>query len=126
MEELWNRGGLVEVLNSNDAQYIHFAHTLLSDRGIFVRVENENTNVIPGLSVGVSLMVKEEDLEKALSALEEAGIIPSQTDSPEELGEKMEAERKKEGRKIWRLLLILLVLLVFFALWVIFLNNNSL
>lgn len=126
MEELRNRGGLVEVLNSNDANYIHVAHSLLTDRGFFVRVENENTNVIPGLSVGVSLMVKEEELEEALKALEEAGILPSQTDSPEELEAKMKDEREKNGMKIWRVLIILLVVLGLFALWTTFISKNPL
>ena len=126
MEKLWNRGGLVEVLNSSDANYIHVAHSLLSDRGFFVRVENENTNIIPGLSVGVSLMVREEEVEEALKVLEDAGVIPSQNDSPEALEEQMEAERKGDRRKLWRVLIFLVIALGLFALWAVYLNNNPL
>ncbi len=122
MEKFWNRGGLVEILNSNDANYIHVAHSLLSDKGFFVRVENENTNVIPGLSLGVSLMVREEELNEALKTLEEAGIIPSQSDSPEVIEKKLDDERKTDRRKIWRLLFILLLALGLLALWSIVLN----
>ena len=38
MEELKNRGGLVEVLNSYDESYVNLAYTLLQDRGFFVCV----------------------------------------------------------------------------------------
>lgn len=112
----------MEILNSNDANYIHVAHSLLSDKGFFVRVENENTNVIPGLSLGVSLMVREEELNEALKTLEEAGIIPSQSDSPEVIEKKLDDERKTDRRKIWRLLFILLLALGLLALWSIVLN----
>lgn len=124
MGELWNRGGLVEILNSNDANYIHLAHSLLSDKGFFVRVENENTNIIPGLSVGVSLMVKEEDAAEALKTLEEADVIPRQSDSPEALEEKMKTERKGNRYKVWYLLVVLLVALGALFLWTTYLSKN--
>lgn len=119
-----NRGGLVEVLNSYDANYVHLAYTLLSDKGFFVRVENENTNAIPGLSVGVSLMVREEDAEVAIKALEEAKIIPPQEVEAERLASQMAHEQGRRWRKLWVILLILVVVLAILALYTYYLNRQ--
>lgn len=124
MEKLRNRGGLVEVLNSHDANYVHLAHSLLSDKGFFVRVENENTNLIPGLSVGVSLMVREEDADAAIKALEEAEIIPPQEAEANELASLAEKEQGKQWHKLWIILLILVVVLAILALYTYYLNQQ--
>lgn len=124
MEEMRNRGGLVEVLNSCDANYVHLAYTLLSDKGFFVRVENENTNAIPGLSVGVSLMVREEDAEVAIKALEEAKIIPLQEVEAERLASQMAHEQGRRWHKLWVILLILVVVLAILALYTYYLNRQ--
>lgn len=123
MEELWNRGGLVEVLNSTDANYISIASTLLSDHGFFVRVENEHTYT--NLVTGISLMVREEQGSEAIRVLVEAGIIPGQSASPEEINSQMQEEVKSSGNKIWRLIFILLVILSAFAIWTILINKSA-
>lgn len=115
MEEMKNRGGLVEVLNSYDESYVNLAYTLLQDRGFFVRVENALTNAIPGMSVGVSLMVREEDAAEAIKALVEADILPSQEGSLEDI-------TQRDSKKLWRKLLLLLVALIaaltLMAIWI--------
>ena len=115
MEELKNRGGLVEVLNSYDESYVNLAYTLLQDRGFFVRVENALTNAIPGMSVGVSLMVREEDAAEAIKALLEADILPSQEESLEEITQR---DSKKRWRKLMLLLLALIAALALMAIWI--------
>lgn len=115
MEEIKNRGGLVEVLNSYDESYVNLAYTLLQDRGFFVRVENALTNAIPGMSVGVSLMVKEEDATEAIKALVEADILPSQDESLEEITQR---DSKKRWCKLLLLLLTLIVALALMAIWI--------
>lgn len=115
MEELKNRGGLVEVLNSYDESYINLAYTLLQDRGFFVRVENALTNAIPGMSVGVSLMVREEDAAEAIKALVEADILPSQEGSLEDITQR---DSKKRWRKLLLLLVALIAALALMAIWI--------
>lgn len=115
MEEMKNRGGLIEVLNSYDESYVNLAYTLLQDRGFFVRVENALTNAIPGMSVGVSLMVKEEDATEAIKALVEADILPSQDESLEEITQR---DSKKRWRKLTLLLLALIAALALMAIWI--------
>ena len=107
MEELKNRGGLVEVLNSYDESYVNLAYTLLQDRGFFVRVENALTNAIPGMSVGVSLMVREEDAAEAIKALVEADI--------EDITQR---DSKKRWRKLLLLLVALIAALALMAIWI--------
>ncbi|BDE82092.1 DUF2007 domain-containing protein [Porphyromonas somerae] len=115
MEELKNRGGLVEVLNSYDESYVNLAYTLLQDRGFFVRVENALTNAIPGMSVGVSLMVREEDAAEAIKALVEADILPSQEGSLEDITQR---DSKKRWRKLLLLLVALIAALALMAIWI--------
>ena len=115
MEELKNRGGLVEVLNSYDESYVNLAYTLLQDRGFFVRVENALTNAIPGMSVGVSLMVGEEDAAEAIKALVEADILPSQEGSLEDTTQR---DSKKRWRKLLLLLVALIAALALMAIWI--------
>ncbi|MDY5815372.1 DUF2007 domain-containing protein [Porphyromonas somerae] len=115
MEELKNRGGLVEVLNSYDESYVNLAYTLLQDRGFFVRVENALTNAIPGMSVGVSLMVREEDAAEAIKALVEADILPSQEESLEDITQR---DSKKRWRKLLLLLVALVAALALMAIWI--------
>ncbi len=115
MEEMKNRGGLIEVLNSYDESYVNLAYTLLQDRGFFVRVENALTNAIPGMSVGVSLMVREEDASEAIKALVEADILPSQDESLEEITQR---DSKKRWRKLTLLLLALIAALALMAIWI--------
>nr|WP_311479004.1 DUF2007 domain-containing protein [uncultured Porphyromonas sp.] len=115
MEELKNRGGLVEVLNSYDESYVNLAYTLLQDRGFFVRVENALTNAIPGMSVGVSLMVREEDAAEAIKALVEADILPSQEGSLEDITQR---DSKKRWRKLLLLLVALIAALTLMAIWI--------
>lgn len=115
MEELKNRGGLVEVLNSYDESYVNLAYTLLQDRGFFVRVENALTNAIPGMSVGVSLMVREDDAAEAIKALVEADILPSQEGSLEDITQR---DSKKRWRKLLLLLVALIVALALMAIWI--------
>lgn len=115
MEELKNRGGLVEVLNSYDESYVNLAYTLLQDRGFFVRVENALTNAIPGMSVGVSLMVREEDAAEAIKALVEADILPSQEGSLEDITQR---DNKKRWRKLLLLLVALIAALALMAIWI--------
>lgn len=115
MEELKNRGGLVEVLNSYDESYVNLAYTLLQDRGFFVRVENALTNAIPGMSVGVSLMVREEDAAEAIKALVEADILPSQEGSLEDITQR---DSKKRWRKLLLLLVALIAALTLKAIWI--------
>lgn len=115
MEELKNRGGLVEVLNSYDESYVNLAFTLLQDRGFFVRVENALTNAIPGMSVGVSLMVREEDAAEAIKALVEADILPSQEGSLEDITQR---DSKKRWRKLLLLLVALIAALALMAIWI--------
>ena len=115
MEELKNRGGLVEVLNSYDESYVNLAYTLLQDRGFFVRVENALTNAIPGMSVGVSLMVREEDAAEAIKALVEADILPSQEGSLEDTTQR---DSKKRWRKLLLLLVALIAALALMAIWI--------
>lgn len=115
MEEMKNRGGLVEVLNSYDESYVNLAYTLLQDRGFFVRVENALTNAIPGMSVGVSLMVREEDASEAIKALIEADILPSQEESLEEITQR---DSKKRWSKLLFLLLALIAALALMAIWI--------
>lgn len=122
-QNLWERAGLVEVLNSQDANYIHIASSLLAKYGIFVRVENELTNLITGMSIGVSLMVKKEDAEKAIKILEENSIIPNQSEAPDKLLRSMNQTQKKESHKIFMLTFYLLLVLAGFALWITFVNN---
>lgn len=115
MEEMKNRGGLVEVLNSYDESYVNLAYTLLQDRGFFVRVENALTNAIPGMSVGVSLMVREEDAAEAIKALVAADILPSQEGSLEEITQR---DSKKRWRKLLLLLVALIAALALMAIWI--------
>lgn len=115
MEELKNRGGLVEVLNSYDESYVNLAYTLLQDRGFFVRVENALTNAIPGMSVGVSLMVREEDAAEAIKALVAADILPSQEGSLEDITQR---DSKKRWRKLLLLLVALIAALALMAIWI--------
>lgn len=115
MEELKNRGGLVEVLNSYDESYVNLAYTLLQDRGFFVRVENALTNAIPGMSVGVSLMVREEDAAEAIKALVAADILPSQEGSLEDISQR---DSKKRWRKLLLLLVALIAALALMAIWI--------
>ena len=115
MEEMKNRGGLVEVLNSYDESYVNLAYTLLQDRGFFVRVENALTNAIPGMSVGVSLMVREEDAAEAIKALVEADILPSQEGSLEDITQR---DSKKRWRKLLLLLVALIAALNLMAIWI--------
>ena len=115
MEELKNRGGLVEVLNSYDESYVNLAYTLLQDRGFFVRVENALTNAIPGMSVGVSLMVREEDAAEAIKALVEADILPSQEGFLEDITQR---DSKKRWRKLLLLLVALIAALALMAIWI--------
>lgn len=115
MEEMKNRGGLVEVLNSYDESYVNLAYTLLQDRGFFVRVENALTNAIPGMSVGVSLMVREEDAAEAIKALVEADILPSQEESLEDITQR---DSKKRWRKLLLLLFALVAALALMAIWI--------
>lgn len=115
MEALKNRGGLVEVLNSYDESYVNLAYTLLQDRGFFVRVENALTNAIPGMSVGVSLMVREEDAAEAIKALVAADILPSQEESLEEITQR---DNKKRWKKLLLLLVALVAALALMAIWI--------
>lgn len=115
MEELKNRGGLVEVLNSYDESYVNLAYTLLQDRGFFVRVENALTNAIPGMSVGVSLMVREEDAAEAIKALVAADILPSQEGSLEDITQR---DSKKRWRKLLLLVVALIAALALMAIWI--------
>lgn len=115
MEELKNRGGLVEVLNSYDESYVNLAYTLLQNRGFFVRVENALTNAIPGMSVGVSLMVREEDAAEAIKALVAADILPSQEGSLEDITQR---DSKKRWRKLLLLLVALIAALALMAIWI--------
>lgn len=115
MEEMKNRGGLVEVLNSYDESYVNLAYTLLQDRGFFVRVENALTNAIPGMSVGVSLMVREEDAAEAIKALVEADILPSQEGSLEDITQR---DSKKRWCKLLLLLVALIAALALMAIWI--------
>lgn len=122
MEELKNRGGLVEVLNSYDESYVNLAYTLLQDRGFFVRVENALTNAIPGMSVGVSLMVREEDAAEAIKALVEADILPSQEESLEDIAQR---DSKKRWRKLLLLLVALIAALALMAIWIFIVQKQG-
>ena len=122
MEEMKNRGGLVEVLNSYDESYVNLAYTLLQDRGFFVRVENTLTNAIPGMSVGVSLMVREEDAAEAIKALVEADILPSQEESLEEITQR---DNKKRWRKLMLLLVVLIAALALMAIWIFIVQKQG-
>lgn len=122
MEEMKNRGGLVEVLNSYDESYVNLAYTLLQDRGFFVRVENALTNAIPGMSVGVSLMVREEDAAEAIKALVEADILPSQEESLEDITQR---DSKKRWRKLLLLLVALIAALVLMAIWIFIVQKQG-
>lgn len=122
MEELKNRGGLVEVLNSYDESYVNLAYTLLQDRGFFVRVENALTNAIPGMSVGVSLMVREEDAAEAIKALVAADILPSQEESLEEITQR---DNKKRWRKLMLLLVALIAALALMAIWIFIVQKQG-
>ena len=124
-QNLWSRGGLVELLNSQDANYIHLAGNILNEKGIFNRVENEITNIIPGMSVGVSLMVKSEELNLAKKALEDADLIPKDKDTPEELQRHFNQEQKENRRRIYNLILLLILLLLVCAIWVIYINQKG-
>lgn len=122
MEELKNRGGLVEVLNSYDESYVNLAYTLLQDRGFFVRVENALTNAIPGMSVGVSLMVREEDAAEAIKALVAADILPSQEGSLEDISQR---DSKKRWRKLLLLLVALIAALALMAIWIFIVQKQG-
>lgn len=122
MEEMKNRGGLVEVLNSYDESYVNLAYTLLQDRGFFVRVENALTNAIPGMSVGVSLMVREEDAAEAIKALVEADILPSQEESLEKITQR---DSKKRWRKLLLLLLALIAAIALMAIWIFIVQKQG-
>ena len=122
MEDMKNRGGLVEVLNLYDESYVNLAYTLLRDRGFFVRVENALTNAIPGMSVGVSLMVREEDAAEAIKALVEADILPSQEESLEEITQR---DSKKRWRKLLLLLLALIAALALMAIWIFIVQKQG-
>lgn len=122
MEEKKNRGGLVEVLNSYDESYVNLAYTLLQDRGFFVRVENALTNAIPGMSVGVSLMVREEDAAEAIKALVAADILPSQEGSLEDIAQR---DSKKRWRKLLLLLVALIAALALMAIWIFIVQKQG-
>lgn len=122
MEEMKNRGGLIEVLNSYDESYVNLAYTLLQDRGFFVRVENALTNAIPGMSVGVSLMVREEDASEAIKALVEADILPSQEESLEEITQR---DSKKRWSKLLFLLLALIAAIALMAIWIFIVQKQG-
>ncbi|CCY12132.1 MULTISPECIES: hypothetical protein [environmental samples] len=122
MEELKNRGGLVEVLNSYDEGYVNLAYTLLQDRGFFVRIENALTNAIPGMSVGVSLMVREEDAAEAIKALVAADILPSQEGSLEDITQR---DSKKRWRKLLLLLVALIAALALMAIWIFIVQKQG-
>ena len=122
MEELKNRGGLVEVLNSYDEGYVNLAYTLLQDRGFFVRIENALTNAIPGMSVGVSLMVREEDAAEAIKALVAADILPSQEGSLEDITQR---DSKKRWRKLLLLLVALIAALALMAMWIFIVQKQG-
>ena len=122
MEEKKNRGGLVKVLNSYDESYVNLAYTLLQDRGFFVRVENALTNAIPGMSVGVSLMVREEDAAEAIKALVAADILPSQEGSLEDIAQR---DSKKRWRKLLLLLVALIAALALMAIWIFIVQKQG-
>lgn len=122
MEELKNRGGLVEVLNSYDEGYVNLAYTLLQDRVFFVRIENALTNAIPGMSVGVSLMVREEDAAEAIKALVAADILPSQEGSLEDITQR---DSKKRWRKLLLLLVALIAALALMAIWIFIVQKQG-
>ncbi|MDN4753684.1 DUF2007 domain-containing protein [Porphyromonadaceae bacterium W3.11] len=107
---------LVEVYNSIDPNEGHLAYTLLEDRDFFVRLENEHMSQIPGMSRGLSVMVREEDYNKARAILEEAGYLPVESNTTEEMEAEMAKERKAFTKKMTFILLGLFILLALLAI----------
>lgn len=103
---------LVEVFNSKDSGQVHLAYSLLQAEELFVRLENEHTNEIPGMSVGVSIMVREEDYGEARRLLEEAGYLPSESVEIEQIEAELEAERKGLARKMTFIVLVIIILFI--------------
>lgn len=72
---------LMEVYNTNSIQAAHSAIGYLSTYGIEAITEHETLHNamggIPGLSDGISVMVRSSDYQRALEALIASGRIPS-------------------------------------------------
>lgn len=108
---------LKEIYNSTEANEVHLASTLLSDRGFHVQVENELTNSVLGMAVGVSLLVPEEEYDEAHHVLVEAGYLPDERLSDEEQEKSgLAAQKKLQNQMMW-IIIGLLLLLVIFALY---------
>lgn len=122
MKEYHERAGLVEVINTQDPGSAYIAHTVLEQEGLFVRIENEHTNAIPGFSIGISIMVKKEDVDRAIKILEQADLIPDQNKADDTLLSDLNLSQQKQRKRIWSVLLILVILIALFALWTIILN----
>lgn len=103
---------LVEVFNSKDSGQVHLAYSLLAAEELFVRLENEHTNEILGMSLGVSIMVREEDYAEARRLLEEAGYLPSESAEIEQLEAELARERKGLAKKMTFIVLGIIILLI--------------
>lgn len=116
---------LKEVYNSTDSSEVHLASTLLADHGFHVQVENELTNSVLGMAVGVSLMVPEEEYEAAHQMLVEGGYLPDERLSDEvQEAEGLSPQQKLKKQMMW-VLIGLLVLLILFALYSRYLESIS-
>lgn len=103
---------LVEVFNSKDSGQVHLAYSLLQDREFFVRLENEHMNEIPGMSLGISLMVREEDYADARAVLEEAGYLPKDSAEIDEMEAILTEERNTLAKRMMFILIAIVVLLI--------------
>lgn len=120
MEEMSNKEGFVEVLNSLSLEEVRLAETLLRSEEIMVTVSGEaGTQVfgrVPGLTGGVSLMVPSAQAERAIRLLREAGYLPAedQTDSVYTVGKSRKS--RSASKYFWIITILMAILLILMAL----------
>lgn len=106
---------MIEVFNSTDLGEANLVYTLLKDRGFFVRKENEHMNNALGISVGISIMVREEDYADACALLKEAGYLLYDQAEDEASLEAIRKEHRAFQKKMTFILIGLAILLAAFA-----------
>lgn len=103
----------VEVFNSLMPQEASMAYTILENAGITARVEDN----LPGYGLGASLMVWEEDAERATKELIEAGYIVDPEISDSKMEHDLANERKSHNRKMWTTVVLILLILIVLAIY---------
>lgn len=104
----------IEVFTSLMPQDASMAYTILENAGIKARVEDN----VPGYGIGASLMVWEEDAERAIEELKAAGYIVDPEVSNEQMEHDLAGERKSHNRKLWIIIVLILLCLAIYAFFV--------